>query len=190
MPARIWFILVLLLVLVPVRSHAAMYDWSVTIPLAGGGDVTGTGTLSTQDTTSQSFDYAQTGFIGYLLTSISGVFQGVSVTGLLPVDYTPSGGAQSFGNDNLITPSSTGVDNDGIAFTLSTVETGFGSVVNLYFDHNVGSAGGNYLAYGVGGHLDEVAGGTFSVTPVPLPAAAWLLLSALGGLGLLRHRVQ
>lgn len=32
------------------------------------------------------------------------------------------------------------------------------------------------------------AGFDFDVTPVPLPAGAWMLLSALGGMGVLQYR--
>ena len=37
----------------------------------------------------------------------------------------------------------------------------------------------------LGGFIDTV-----SITAVPLPAAAWLFLSALGGLGLVKRRQQ
>jgi hypothetical protein len=61
---------------------------------------------------------------------------------------------------------------------------------------NIWSSGGSVYAGFLAGNPNTGAGilysefdsGTFTVTPVPLPAAAWLLVSGIGGLGALARR--
>jgi hypothetical protein len=52
------------------------------------------------------------------------------------------------------------------------------------------ASGGSSGPYGYHGYELAVDNLTYNAAPVPLPAAAWLLLSALGRLGVLAHRTR
>ena len=71
-----------------------------------------------------------------------------------------------------------GVDIDAFGFGINDAF----SFVRLRDD----PASGNTTGITVGGDIDAI--GAISTTIVPLPASAWLLLSALSGLGALRRR--
>jgi hypothetical protein len=65
-----------------------------------------------------------------------------------------------------------------------------GEEINIY-----GNGGGNYALYtevGGGYHIQNGSGGTFTLTPVPSPAAAWggIALIGLVGVTKLRQRAQ
>lgn len=166
-------LLALTVVFAPALASAATFGWTAGIPLQGGGSLYGSGQLVTQDALSNSFDFNQTGFTGFLLTSITGTFDGVAISGLLPVD------TGQYGNDNLVNVTPTYIDNNGIAFSLASTPPGLGDTVNLYFDAAFSQS---YRAGSASIPAVELTGGTFTLTPVPLPASLWLLVTALGGL--------
>jgi len=62
---------------------------------------------------------------------------------------------------------------------------GGGLIVDLWFDDGGGANDDNHDDLAIRLSISE---GRFSTTPVPLPAAVWLFLSALAGLGYLSRR--
>lgn len=140
-------------------------------------DVT-TGTLNLYMDSSADYDiHTDTGFDDGVVILSGNVTGGTSnflpASGLgfssVNVDFT-------FTDPSVYSPSLVGAS--GI-FTLSTS----GSVVDDIV--TAGAFGGNALAFG---DLVFQADGNAELQPVPVPAAAWLMLSALGGMSILRKR--
>ena len=108
----------------------------------------------------------------YVITGITGAFDGTTITGLLP-DGTPL-----FGNDNLLYPTGLPFDGSGVAFSL----LGGG-------EENIFAAEG-FAIYAFDG-TSGYGPGSFNVTQestVPEPATLGLFGTALAGLALLRRR--
>ena len=78
-----------------------------------------------------------------------------------------------FGLGNVLL-GSIAITSDVVGLDLSS----FGSITRLFFDDNSTSAGVGYANFS----FDQVA------APIPLPAAGFLLIGALGGLAALRRR--
>ena len=146
------------------QASAATFDWTANIPLNGGGSITGSGQLVAQDTLSTGYDGI---FTGYLVTSITGTYAGEAITSLLGVNAIG-------GNDNLINTSDKLLDVDGLAFTLAASLPDYGgNQINLYHEGN-GYSDNNY-------HTNFSVSG-FTLTQTPIPAAIWMVGSALAGL--------
>lgn len=152
-------------------AQATVYDWTVDLPVfASSASITGSGTLTTQDT--------PTG-VGYLITSMTGTYGAATITGLIP-----PGGLNR--NDNLLFPVGPHFDLLGVSFSVSQDPGALeGGAVNLYF-YRVGYTDTGITDYG-----------SFTVTPVappPPPApepATWVLGFAglmLTGAALRRRR--
>jgi hypothetical protein len=86
---------------------------------------------------------------------------------------------------------------DGLGLTLDPMtEAGFAEADRTYIaidvlnpDYNVaGAATSRYQQLTVWGRIDGYTAVSPDISPVPLPAAAWLLLAALGGLAAMRRR--
>jgi hypothetical protein len=97
--------------------------------------------------------------------------------------------------DTAFSLSAPNVDADGLLFAVGApTSDGHYASFNFYFNDN-GSILGDFLGHG-GNPPEQVWSGSSngtltinSVSPVPLPAAAWLLLSGIGGLApLVRKR--
>ena len=78
-------------------------------------------------------------------------------------------------------------DFDAIAFNTGFLNTGVSSVI---FNQQTLTGATNAQVLGAGGvdFTSEITGGSFVVTAVPVPAAAWLFGSALLGLGVVRRK--
>jgi hypothetical protein len=159
----------------PAEAGAILYNWTASIPFEDSGTVTGAGQLTASSTSSTGWDGTYTGF---LVSSITGTYDGSTITGLAAIDVIG-------GNDNLVNTSQNLLDGDGIAFDVSPSLAGYtedgGSIVNLYF----GGPG-----YTDDGPTDET--GTFTLTAVTSgvsePATASLVaVGILACIGLRRR---
>jgi hypothetical protein len=150
--------------LTTLAAHADTFDWSLSGPAAslGGLPETGSGTLTATDTAGQ-----------WAINSISGTFGGSTITGLSGFD----------GADNLLFPSSTLLDTDGLGFV-----TANGTEANIWSAYVPGSTdivpGNNYFEI-LGATGSGFGVGDFSLTDVsaaPEPSA--LILCGTGLLGM------
>jgi hypothetical protein len=136
-------------------AHASLlWDFSFT-----GSGYTATGTLTTDLESSGS----------YLITGVSGTFDGHAITGLLAVNADD-------GNDNLLFPAPTFLDVLGFAFSVAS--PGPSPVA-------IGAEGGSFSVYV--GHSAPTGNFTAALA-APEPASVGLFGAGLAGLGLLRRR--
>jgi hypothetical protein len=145
---------------------AGLWDWSYT-----GNQWAGSGQLTTDSgltTTTGIF-----GFTGYRILDITGTFNSLPITGLLPP-------LNFLSNDNLLSLTTPQLSVNGLAFTNSD---------NLYNISYSGSLN-NYTATSANPFFSDNGRGTFIATPeVPEPASAMLIVPALLVSALLiRHR--
>ena len=114
---------------------------------------------------------------------------------LLPTGWGASAGTQQdgFGNFDWVLSGTGGTRQSPLSFTITGVT---GDLLASYFDlsSNNSGQGNQYFAGHIAGFETQVSDltsaffGGGSSTVVPLPAAAWLLLSGVAGLGALARR--
>jgi hypothetical protein len=104
--------------------------------------------------------------------------------------WTDSDGTNLTADTNF-TATAPHVDSDGLLFQVGA-PTINGHYASFNFWYENGALYGDFLGNGGPPGMGQVwnisTTGTFSVTPVPLPAAAWMLVSGLTGLGTLVGR--
>jgi hypothetical protein len=143
-----------------------------TLDVSGGQAVSGTGTITSSTYLGGSES----------LTLVTLSTPGVSNLGGGNLSYRFGGGTDLIG-DTIFNSSDPWVSTNGLVFLVGGPgDNGF----NVWA--NGTSPGGSYTGFIAGDTNYESATGTFTATPVPLPAAAWLLLSGLAGMGLMGRR--
>jgi hypothetical protein len=170
------FALPAILAFTSLAAHADTFDWTLTGPPTadGGFSLIGTGTLTATAPTSGD---------AWHITAITGTAGGDSITGLISYEYS----------DNLLFPTSTLLDDNGLSFSLSD-----GTDVNVYSFYDPGSTGivpgnNNYGelvssgAYGVGIFAISAP---LSVAATPEPSTFVMLgTGLLGAAGALRRKL-
>lgn len=158
-----------------------IYDWTYTdanvtatgtLDVSGGQALSGTGTV----TSSAYLGGSET------LTLVTLSTPGVNNLGGGNLSYRFGGGTDLIG-DTIFNSSDPWVSTNGLVFIIGGPND---NGLNIWA--NSGSPGGSYTGFIAGDSNYEGGTGTFTATPVPLPAAAWLLLSGLAGMGLMGRR--
>jgi len=151
---------------------SAVFAWDV----SGGNAISGTGTV----TSSLLVPNPEA------LTLVTLSTAGVSNLGGGNLSYRFGGGTDLIG-DTTVNSSSPYFSSNGLVFMAAGPnDNGF----------NIWASGGTVYAGFLAGNANtgtsslysQFNGGTLTVTPVPLPAAAWLLVSGIGGVGALARR--
>jgi hypothetical protein len=167
---------------VPVIAAAdQVYDFTYTDANA---TVTGTLDVSGGQALSGSGTITSTAYLGGSepITLVTLSTPGVNNLGGGNLSYRFGGGTDLIG-DTVFNSSDPWVDTQGLVFLIGGPgDNGF----NIWA--NSTSPGGSYTGFVAGNSNYGSANGTFTATPVPLPAGVWLLLSGLAGMGLVSRR--
>lgn len=175
----------------PASATIVTYDWTLTSTATvpnGGINGSGSITVDTAQTTSvQSATNPSVFYVGDLITGISGqVNGGGSNQESVTINGLAAAGASAENNDNLLFVSGQPELLDLKGFAFSSAATG-STPFDLFSSLTLGSTttpGSNpYQLVGPGGQFGSLGVGTFTLTPVPLPASAWMLILGLGALG-------
>jgi PEP-CTERM motif-containing protein len=154
----------------PANAATVTYDWTMSgTSVSLGGPEPGSGTLT-----------VTTGAGGVdTITAITGEIGGSTITSLI----APNGFE---GNDNLLYPNGTPtvLDTDGLAFTAGTAKY----EIYSFFAQGSTPSPGDVNFYSEIGTTIQQGSGTFSVSPVPLPASWTMMLLGLCGLGFVATR--
>jgi hypothetical protein len=172
----------------PASATMVTYDWTLTSTSTvanGGFNGSGTLTVDTSQTTSvQSATNPAVFFVGDLITGITGsVNAGGTNQEHITINGLASAGASPENNDNLLFVSGQPelLDLKGFAFTsAATGSTAFDLFSSLALGATTTPGSNPYQLVGPGGEFGSLGVGTFAITPVPLPASAWMLLVGLG----------
>lgn len=175
----------------PASATIVTYDWTLTSTATvpnGGINGSGTITVDTSQTTSvQSATNPSVYFVGDLITGITGTVNGGgSNQETITINGLASAGASPQNDDNLLFVSGQPelLDLKGFAFTsAATGSTTFDLFSSLALGSTTTPGSNPYQLVGPGGQFGSLGVGTFTITPVPLPASAWMLLAGLTGLG-------
>jgi hypothetical protein len=160
-----------------IATACEVYDWTFTsnsisatgtLRVTDGFAISGTGTIITGD-----------GLNGQSLTLLPDNPPGTSVTGQF-------GGGGNLSGDNSFNAKAPFLSGLGLVFAVGTYVPHDGNGFNPWFDS--GSTYEAALGNTANGANFVQETGTFTATPVPLPASLPLLLSALAGIGLLLRR--
>jgi len=158
-----------------------IYDWSWTsssfnasgtLDVVGGYAISGSGAIGATSLIDP----------GQSLVLIPASSPGAQVTGLFA-------GGLNLNGDNAVNSTAPLLSSTGLVFSVGTYtgtrsNDGFNPWANSATDYE--AAGGN--TGGGPGFFDEHGTFVLNVAPVPLPAAAWLLLSSLGGLAVFARK--
>ncbi|HEV2700053.1 MAG TPA: VPLPA-CTERM sorting domain-containing protein [Steroidobacteraceae bacterium] len=166
----------------PASATIVTYDWTTSGVGTSGELAAGSGTITVD--TSQT--KVVSGFTGDLITGITGSIGNDTITGLVAAN----GG--NFGNNDdllFVTGTPTVLDTNGFSFKGSIGGVAQTTDFTLLSSCSLGSTttctGPNPIQLdGPGGTFLNLGQGSFTITPVPLPASAWMLLFGIGALGL------
>jgi len=140
------------------------WDWTAT------GGYTGSGTFTTQSTTSLGPDGVTT---GYLITGASGTFNGETITGV----WSQQDACFDIGCQQLVENSAL---SDGVALFLAGGTTISGYTVEIQ--------GTSADIYNLNNQTDDIRNINFTVTAEPTPEPSTLALAGLGIAGLVAAR--
>jgi hypothetical protein len=182
------FLIALFLIFVGSAAHAALVTENFTGTIASADDGNPFGV-----TTTDTFTWSATYDLDYLSE-----YGQINIGENSDMQFSVTVGSQTFSEEEDIMYTWGGgplllfdTDSDniiGISFIVIE-DYAFRSIGEAFYIY-AGSAGNQELGLGIGDDANLLVTGTFDFTPVPVPAAIWLLGSGLAGLAGLRRRAQ
>ncbi|HTC50571.1 MAG TPA: hypothetical protein VK700_01390 [Steroidobacteraceae bacterium] len=170
----------------PASATIVTYDWTASGVGTSGELAAGNGTITVDTSQTKTVN----GFTGDLITGITGFIGTDTITALV----APNGGNFANNDDELfVAGTPTVLDTTGFSFTGSIGGVAQSTPFTLLSTCALGSTttctGPNPIQLdGPGGTFLDLGQGSFTLTPVPLPASPGMLLLGLAGLGFLAVR--
>jgi hypothetical protein len=173
----------------PVYAGTQIYDWTLSSGSSaadGGFTYTGGGTLTVNTSDTKTVD----GYVGYLVTGITGTLTGGGSFGL---STTTSFGSVPFVSDDYFFPTGTSLVEASTNANSYTGGIGFSTPSGnflLISSYAMGTpiSGNAYDEISTSGA--SVGVGQFTASAVPLPASVWTMIFGLGALGFVGLRAK